>query len=39
VKTLEKRGVREILKQRELAPNEPYDFGAFEILEEPLPSP
>jgi radical SAM protein with 4Fe4S-binding SPASM domain len=38
VKTLEKRGLREILKQRERAPNEPYDFGAFEILEEPLPT-
>jgi len=38
VKTLEKRGLREVLKQKTLAPNEPYDFGAFDIIEEPLPA-
>ena len=38
VKMLEKRGVREVLKQKVLAPNEPYDFGAFDIVEEPLPA-
>lgn len=36
VKTLERRGIRERLVQRELAPNEPYDFGRFEIVEESL---
>jgi radical SAM protein with 4Fe4S-binding SPASM domain len=36
VKTLEKRGIRERLVQREKAPNEPYDFGRFELVEEPF---
>ena len=36
VKTLERRGIRERLVQRERAPNEPYDFGLFEIVEEPF---
>ena len=35
VKTLERRGIRERLVQRERAPNEPYDFGLFELVEEP----
>jgi hypothetical protein len=25
--------------QRERAPNEPYDYGRFEIIEEPWPDP
>jgi radical SAM protein with 4Fe4S-binding SPASM domain len=37
-KQLERRGVRERLVQRQTAPREPYDFGQFEIVEEPLPS-
>jgi radical SAM protein with 4Fe4S-binding SPASM domain len=37
VKTLEKRGVRETLVLKDRAPDEPYDFGRFEIVEEPLP--
>jgi radical SAM protein with 4Fe4S-binding SPASM domain len=36
VKTLERRGIREKLVQRERAPNEPYDFGLFELVEERL---
>jgi radical SAM protein with 4Fe4S-binding SPASM domain len=32
---LKRRGIRERLVQRERAPNEPYDFGRFEIVEEP----
>ncbi len=39
VKTLEKRGVRERLVLKERAPNEPYDFGRFEIVEETIPLP
>lgn len=39
VKQLEKSGVREVLKQKELAPQNPYDFGCFELVEEPLPAP
>jgi len=35
---LEKRGVRERLVPVERAQSEPYDFGRFEIVEEPLPS-
>lgn len=38
VKQLERRGVREVLKQKELAPQNPYDFGCFELVEEPLPA-
>ena len=34
---LRKKGIRETLVQRERAPNEPYDFGRFEIVEEPWP--
>lgn len=34
---LRKKGVRETLVQKERAPNEPYDYGRFEIVEEPLP--
>ena len=34
---LRKKGVRETLVQRERAPNEPYDYGRFEIVEEPWP--
>lgn len=37
VTELAKRGVRERLVLKERAPNEPYDFGRFEIVEEPLP--
>lgn len=39
VKELQKRGVRERLELRERAPNEPYDFGRFEIVEEPWDAP
>lgn len=35
VKTLERQGIREKLVQKRRAPNEPYDFGLFEIEEEP----
>lgn len=34
---LAKRGVRERLVPVERAPNQPYDFGRFTIVEEPLP--
>ena len=34
---LEKRGVRERIVKREDAPGDPFDFGRFEIVEEPLP--
>jgi len=37
VKTLEKKGIRETLRKVEEAPDLPYDFGRFEIVEEPLP--
>lgn len=37
VKTLEKQGLRERLQPKELAPQQPYDFGRFEIVEEPIP--
>ncbi len=36
-KTLEKRGIRERLIKKEEAPDKPYDFGRFEIVEEPIP--
>jgi radical SAM protein with 4Fe4S-binding SPASM domain len=35
---LKKRGIRERLMPVERAPNQPYDFGRFEIVEEPWPS-
>ncbi len=35
VKQLQRRGVRERLEVKELAPHEPYDFGRLEIVEEP----
>jgi hypothetical protein len=35
VKQLERRGLRERLVVKEKAPNEPYDFGRLEIVEEP----
>ena len=34
VKQLQRRGVRERLVVKELAPHEPYDFGRLEIVEE-----
>ena len=30
-----KKGIRERLEAKERAPNEPYDFGRLEIVEEP----
>lgn len=39
IKALERRGVRERLVLKERAPNVPYDFGRFEIVEEPLDAP
>jgi radical SAM protein with 4Fe4S-binding SPASM domain len=36
-KQLEKQGIRERLQKKEEAPQQPYDFGRYEILEEPLP--
>jgi hypothetical protein len=37
VTELRKRGVRETLVHRAPAPNQPYDHGLFEIVEEPWP--
>lgn len=34
---LRKKGVRERLVQKERAPGEPYDFGRFDLVEEPWP--
>jgi radical SAM protein with 4Fe4S-binding SPASM domain len=34
---LRRKGIRERLVVKERAPNQPYDFGRFEIEEEPLP--
>ena len=34
---LRKKGVRERLVPKERAPGEPYDFGRFELEEEPWP--
>ncbi|MEZ4298529.1 MAG: radical SAM protein [Polyangiaceae bacterium] len=34
---LRKKGLRETLVQKERAPNEPYDYGRFEIVVEPIP--
>jgi radical SAM protein with 4Fe4S-binding SPASM domain len=39
VKELEKRGIRERLEHKARAPNQPYDHGLFEIVEEQLPAP
>lgn len=39
VKKLAQRGIRERLERREAPPNAPYDFGRFEIVEEPLDAP
>ena len=36
VTTLEKQGIRERLELVERAPNEPYDFGYFKLVEEPF---
>ena len=30
-------GKREVLRQVERAPGQPFDFGRFELTEEPLP--
>lgn len=35
VTELKKRGIRERLVQKERAPDQPYDFGRFELVEEP----
>lgn len=35
---LRRKGIRERLVPKERAPNQPYDFGRFEIEEEPLPA-
>ena len=35
VTQLRRRGIRERLVVKEKAPNEPYDFGRLEIVEEP----
>jgi len=37
VKELQKRGIRERLEHKAQAPNQPYDHGLFEIVEEPWP--
>jgi radical SAM protein with 4Fe4S-binding SPASM domain len=37
VTELKKRGVRERLEHRAPAPNQPYDHGLFELVEEPWP--
>lgn len=34
---LRKKGIRETLVQKERAPDQPYDYGRFEIVEEPWP--
>lgn len=38
VKELQKRGIRERLEHKASAPNQPYDHGLFELVEEPWPS-
>jgi radical SAM protein with 4Fe4S-binding SPASM domain len=38
VNELRKRGIRERLVPVERAPQQPYDFGRFELVEEPWPS-
>ena len=35
VKTLEKKGIREYLVPKERAPQVPYDFGRFDLVERP----
>lgn len=37
VKQLQRMGIRERLVPVEKAPNQPYDFGRFELVEEPWP--
>lgn len=37
VTQLKRKGIRERLEWRERAPNQPYDHGRFEIVEEPWP--
>ena len=37
VTELRKRGIRERLEHRAPAPNQPYDHGLFELVEEPWP--
>lgn len=37
VKELQKRGIRERLEHKAQAPNQPYDHGLFEIVEEAWP--
>ncbi|MBK6922081.1 MAG: radical SAM protein [Deltaproteobacteria bacterium] len=43
VRTLERRGIRELLVHAERPPGDPYDFGRFELCEQPweqaLPEP
>ncbi len=36
---LRRKGIRERLVVKERAPNQPYDFGRFEIQEEAIPAP
>lgn len=38
VTQLKKKGIRETLVLRQRAPNEPYDYGLFEIVTEPWPT-
>jgi hypothetical protein len=38
VTQLEKKGIRERVVKVEDAPGLPYDFGRFEIVEEPIPA-
>ena len=37
--TLAAEGRQEVLRQVEAAPGQPFDFGRFELVEEPLGSP
>ena len=37
--TLQRQGIRERLVRREAPPGNPYDFGLFEIVEEPYEAP
>ena len=37
--TLRREGLRERLVHAEAAPGQPFDFGRFELVEEPWPSP
>ena len=36
---LKKQGIREVLRLAQKAPGDPYDFGRFELFEEPWDSP